>query len=275
MKRIEEYDNYRDFLNDWFEDRKRRFTFFSTRYFCQKSGIKSPSLYMEVVKGNRNLTDQTIPQFIAGLGLTDSDAAFFRILVHLNQAQDPKERDIYTGELRKFRDKITKEVIPADHYEYYSRWYNPVLRELACIVDWKDDYEKLASLINPAVKVKEVKECIGMLLRLGFLAKDENGAYRQGAPSITSGNHVHAAGIRSLNRNFAELAGEAIEKYTPQERNISSMTIGISEDAYRQLNQEIEEFRDRVRRIVFDDAKSDRVYTLNLHLFPLSEKQGD
>ncbi len=274
MKRIEQYDDYREFLHDWFEDRKKRFRFFSNRYFCQKAGIKSPSLFKEVVKGARNLTDQTIAKFIKGLGLTDSDAAFFKILVHLNQAQDPKERDIYTSELRKFRDKVMKEVIPAEHYEYYSRWYNPVLRELACIIDWRDDYEKLASLVNPPVKVKEVKESIAMLLRLGFIVKDEQGRYRQSAPSISSGNHIHAAGIRSLNRDFADMASGAIEKYSPAQRHISSMTIGLSADAYRRLGQEIEEFRDRVRRIVFEDNRSDRVYTLNLHLFPLTEKPG-
>jgi uncharacterized protein (TIGR02147 family) len=275
MKRIEQYDNYREFLTDWFEDHKARFRFFSNRYFCRKAGIKSPSLFSEVVKGSRNLTDLTIEKFIKGLALTDGDAAFFKILVHLNQSQDPKERDLYTTELRKFRDKVAKEVIPAEHYEYYSRWYHPVLRELACIVDWDDDYGKLASLVNPAVRGKEVRESIEMLLRLGFIIKDEHGRYRQHTPSISSGNHIHAAGIRNLNREFADMASGAIEKYTPEERHISSMTIGISSDAYRKLGQEIEEFRDRVRRIVFEDAGSDRVYTLNMHLFPLTRKPGE
>jgi uncharacterized protein (TIGR02147 family) len=134
MNRIEQYDDYRIFLSDWFDDHKKRFRFFSNRFFCQKAGIKSPSLFSEVVKGTRNLTDQTIEKFIKGLGLTDSDAAFFKILVHLNQAQDPKERDLSTSELRKFHDKVAGEVIPAEHYEYYSRWYNPVVRELACLI---------------------------------------------------------------------------------------------------------------------------------------------
>jgi len=275
MERIEHYDDYRRFLHDWFEDRKVRFKFFSNRYFCQKAEIKSPSLFTEVVKGHRNLTDQTIPKFIKGLGLTDSDAAFFKILVHLNQTQDPKERELYMAELRKFRDKVVKEVIPAEHYEYYSRWYHPVVRELACLVDWHDDYEKLASMVEPKLRVREVKDSIAMLVRLGFLTRDEHGAYHQSAPSISSGNHIHAAGIRNLNRHFAEMASDAIEKYTPKERHISSMTLGISADAYRRIEQEIEEFRDRIRRIVFEDHGSDRVYTLNLHLFPLTQKPGE
>ena len=273
MKRIEHYDNYRDFLRDWFEDRKKRFRFFSNRYFCQKAGIKSPSLFKEVVNGNRNLTEQSIPKFIRGMGLTDSDAAFFRILVHLNQAQDPKEREIYTEELKKFRDKVVKEVIPAEHYEYYSRWYHPVVRELSCLVDWKDDFRYLASLITPQVKTREVKESVAMLIRLGFLVKGDDGLYYQSAPSITSGSHVHAAGVRDLNRHFTNLGSEAIDRFSQDDRYVSSMTVGISKEAYDSLRQEIEEFRDRVRRIVFDDNGSDRVYSMNMQLFPLSDRE--
>jgi uncharacterized protein (TIGR02147 family) len=274
MKRIEHYDDYREFLKDWFDDRKGRFHFFSNRYFCQKAGIKSPSLFLEVVKGNRNLTEKTIPQFIKGLGLTDSDAAFFTILVHLNQSQDPKKRDIYTTELKKFRDKVHKEVIPATHYEYYSRWYNPVIRELVCLVDWKADYSMLASYINPPLKEKEVRESVELLLRLGFITRDENGSYSQSSPVIASGNHVHAAGIRNLNKEFSDMASEMIDKYTSDERYISSMTVGISQNAYKKIVQEFEEFKDRVRRIVHDDIESDRVYNVNLHLYPLSKTPG-
>jgi uncharacterized protein (TIGR02147 family) len=274
MKRIEHYDNYRDFLKDWFEDRKNRFHFFSNRYFCQKAGIKSPSLFSEVVKGNRNLTEKSIPQFIKGLGLTDSDAAFFTILVHLNQAQDPKKRDIYTTELKKFRDKVTKEVIPATHYEYYSRWYNPVIRELVCLVEWNDDHSVLASYLNPPLKEKDVKESVELLLRLGFITRNENGKYLQSSPVIASGNHVHAAGIRNLNKAFADMASEMVDRYTSEERYISSMTVGISRDAFMQIRQEFEEFKDRVRRIVHDDTRSDRVYNVNLHLYPLSKTSG-
>jgi uncharacterized protein (TIGR02147 family) len=74
---------------------------------------------------------------------------------------------------------------------------------------------------------------------------------------------------------FSELGTRAIEAFTPSERYISSMSIGISQDSYLKLVLEIEEFKDRVRRIVNDDKKADQVYTVNLHLFPVKGKQKD
>lgn len=272
MQRIEYYENYRDFLRDYFIDRKKRFSFFSNRYFCKKAGLKSPSLYQEVVEGKRNLTEKTLQAFIKGLGLTDRDSAFFSALVNLNQSRTDHERDIYLKQLKTLRNKINPEVIPADHYEYYAHWYNPVIRELVCIIDWKEDYEILASALNPPIRKKEAQESVELLLRIGFISKNENGSYQQNSPAITSGEHIKSVGIRSLNRQFSELGTRALDTFTPEERYISSMTVGISRQSYSQILQEIEEFKDRIRRIVDEDKSSDCVYSVNLQAFPLSIK---
>ena len=275
MKRIEHYDNYRDFMRDYFEDRKRRFTFFSNRYFCQKAGIKSPSLYQEVVEGKRNLTETTIPCFIKGMGLTEKDAAFFSLLVHLNQCKTEQERALYVTQLKQLQQKVHQEMVPAEHYAYYANWYNPVIRELACILDWGDNYDLLARAVNPCIKKREARESVNLLLRLGFLTRDSNGKYFQGAPAITSGSHVHAAGVRHINKQFSELGTQAIETFDSSLRHISSMTVGVSEASFRQINQEIEEFKDRLRRIVDDDKATNSVYTVNIHFFPVSTKKKE
>jgi uncharacterized protein (TIGR02147 family) len=275
MKRIEQYDNYRDFLRDYYADHKSRFSFFSNRHFCQKAGIKSPSLYQEVVDGKRNLTSRTIGAFIKGLSLTDLDATCFTALVHLNQSKSDKEREVFLNELKRFRNKVKQEVIAADHYEYFAHWYNPVLRELACTIEWKDDYEYLGKMLTPSVSKKEVQESIELLVHLGFIKKDTNGKYLQQSAAITTGSHVRSVGIRSLNRQFSELGTRSLDTVNPAERHVSSMTIGISADSFRKIEQEVEEFKERIRRIVDDDKKSDQVYSLNVQVFPLSRKNKD
>ncbi len=273
MERIEHYDNYRQFLRDYFEDRKKRFPFFSNRYFCNKAGIKSPSLYQEIVDGKRNLTRNTLPAFIKGLGLTDKDAAFFTALVHLNQSKTQEEKQLYFSQLKQLRRKVDLKVIPADHFEYYSHWYNPALRELACTIDWGEDYELLARSVEPPIKKKQAKESIDLLLRLGFITRGESGTYHQSSPAITTGQHISSQGVRNLNRQFSELGTRALEAFPPTKRYISSMTLGVSEDSYRKIVQEVEEFKDRIRRIVDDDKHTDRIYNCNIHLFPLSKEQ--
>jgi uncharacterized protein (TIGR02147 family) len=64
---------------------------------------------------------------------------------------------------------------------------------------------------------------------------------------------------------------EAIDRFPPSERDVSSLTIGISKKSYSLIKQEIQEFKNRIIRIVDDDEDSDQVYNVNVQLFPLSK----
>lgn len=152
MERIEFYTDYRTFLKDFYAEKKKRHSYFSYRYFCSKAGITSPALYKEVVGGQRNLTERTIEAFIKGMGLIESDASYFRVLVHFNQSENEREKVEALERLRGLKRKVKQEVVPLDLYEYYSVWYYPVLRELACILDWNGDCRLLARAVIPAIK---------------------------------------------------------------------------------------------------------------------------
>lgn len=272
MLRIEYYSDYRRFLKDLYEDRKKRFPFFSNRYFCRKAGIKSPSLLKEVIDGKRNLTDKTIPAFAKGFSLTENDAKFFTLLVHFNQSTDTQTKQQLLEQMRGLTRKVKQEVVPADHYAYYAKWYNPVIRELACLLDWHGNYALLARSVSPPIKKSEAKKSVELLLELGFLEKKEDGSFTQNHPAITTGREVTSLGVRALNRELAKLGTEAIENFPPSERDISSLTIGISRKSFGLIKQEIQEFKNRVVRIVDDDTDADQVHNLNIQLFPLSVK---
>lgn len=271
MKRIEEYDNYREFLSDFIADRKKRFAFFSNRYFCRKAGISSPSLCREVISGKRNLTEKTIAAFSRGMDLTERDTLFFRLLVRFNQSKTIDEQAIYLAELKQFRKKVTTSYIPADSFAYYEHWYHPAIRELASLLDWNDDYELLARSLEPQITPVAAKKSVDLLIKLGFLARQKDGRYKQTAPAIASGNNV--TGVRSLNRQFGELGIAAIENIPVDDRYISSMTVGITRKTYKTLEKEIEAFKDRLRSIVEEQDEAEAVYNLNLHLFPLTRNR--
>jgi uncharacterized protein (TIGR02147 family) len=272
MQRIEYYSDYRAYLKDYYADQKKRFSFFSNRYFCKKAGIKSPSLLKEVVEGKRNLTEKTIPAFIRGLKLNESDGKFFTLLVHFNQSREPHTKQQYLEQMRGLTRKVKQDLVPADHYAYYSKWYNPVIRELACLLDWKDDFGILARSVDPPIKKAEARESVKLLLELKFLVKSKDGSYSQSHPAITTGKEVTSLGVRTLNHHLSAMGMEAIDRFPPSERDVSSLTIGISKKSYSLIKQEIQEFKNRIIRIVDDDEDSAQVYNVNVQLFPLSKK---
>ena len=270
MERIEQYTDYRKFLKDYYKERKKHFKYFSYRYFSKKADVKSPSLFKEVVQGKRNLTIDTIKAFIRGLGITENDGRFFTALVQFNQSEKPQEKQAYLEEMRGLKRQVKEKIIPIDLYAYFSNWRYPVLRELACLLDWKDDYHLLARSVRPAITFNEARDGIQLLLHLGFLEKTAEGRYVQKDPAITTGSEVISPAIREMNRQFAEIGMQAIQAFAPSRRDISSLTMGLSEKSYQMIKQEIQEFKNRVIRIASDDAASDKVYDLNVQLFPMS-----
>jgi len=270
MKRIEFYDDFREYLKDYYLERKEKFPHFSYRYFCNKAGLKSPSHFREIISGSRKLTSKMLDAFIKGMGLTETDARYFTTLVSFNQTKNATQKQQFLMQLRGYKRKVKQSLVSTDQYEYYSKWYNVVIRELACQINWNDDYELLSKSVIPHIKKNEAKESVEFLLRAGFLEKRADGNYYQADPAITSGSEVSSLGIRSYNKFMANLAVDAIEEFPTTERDIQSVTIGISQDGYRLIKQEMQEFISRVVRIVDDDRHADQVYNVNVHLFPVS-----
>ena len=272
LKRIEYYADYRHFLRDFYEDRKQHSPGYSFRVFCRTSGIKSPLLFKEVIQGKRNLTKKTIPAFARGLGLTDADASFFAQLVAFNQSATAEEKQACLERMRGLKRPVKQKTVPLDQYEYYAKWYNPVLREMACILDWRGDFAFLARSLDPPISTHEARSSVALLMRLGMIAKEPDGRYIQPDRAITTGAEVSSVGVRMLNHHLSLLGAEALSRFPPTQRDISSIVIGVSPRTFPLIKQEIQEFRRRIIRIADEDECPDRVYDVNIQFFPASKK---
>jgi uncharacterized protein (TIGR02147 family) len=69
---------------------------------------------------------------------------------------------------------------------------------------------------------------------------------------------------------MAHLAADAIDSCPAEERDISGVSIGISPIGFLETREELARCRQRLLEIAAQDKDSDRVYRVNLHLFPLS-----
>lgn len=270
VKALEQYTDYREYLKDFYTDRKKRSPTFSYRQFSQKAGVRSPSLLREVTEGRRNLTEASIQQFSKGLGLTETDSKFFSALVHYNQAQDPATRLQWLEAMRGLRRRVKASFVPLENHEYYARWYIPVVRELACRIDWDDDFRRLARRLRPAISATEARQAVDLLVRLGFLEK-RDGAWIQPDPALTTGAEVDSLHVRAGNLQFATLGAESIEQIPPSRRDVSTIVVGISNDGFRRIKEEIRLFKERVARIAEDDEAADSAFAVNVQLVPHSQ----
>jgi uncharacterized protein (TIGR02147 family) len=78
-----------------------------------------------------------------------------------------------------------------------------------------------------------------------------------------------------MQKQYAHLAADSLERYSRDYRHISGMTMGLDREAYERLAAELDAFRKKVAEIVSNVKSYDRVYRMNLQLFPLSKQVGE
>ena len=282
MQPVFEFIDYRRFLAIYYESKKETSHYFSYRYFSQKLGINSPSFLKHVIDGKRNLTTKMIERFSKALDLSAKEARYFRNLVHFNQAKTSGEKQEHYALLRAMAGMVKESVLAPDQYDYFVNWYTPVIRELICLHDFHDDYRLIAAAVKPQILPSEAKAAVALLLRMKFVERQADGKYRQTSTAITADGSITSLAVRSFTHAMLDHSKTALDAVDKKERHISGLTMGISSEAYEVIAAEIEAFKDRIKVIVNRDMGGNRIYQMNIGLFPVSEvlkllpeKRGD
>jgi len=167
-----------------------------------------------------------------------------------------------------------------EQFEFYAEWYHSAIRSLIDVYpSHSTDFAWIAKNVYPPITLKQVKHSIELLLGLGLIEADGKHGCRLTAKSITSGREMTSLAVQHFHRSTADLAKRAIEVLPVSKRNMSGLTLGISEETYRRICSEIEQFRSRIITLAEADDHADRTYQLNVHLFPvtrtdIAQKEG-
>ena len=271
MGTIFEYMDYRDFLRQLFEQRKAEHSFYSYRLFSQKAGFKSPNFLKLVVDGKRNLTKASVYRVAKAFGLNKSESDYLENLVFLNQSKTLDEKNLYLSRIMRYRVKCNPRLLEASEYDYYSQWFNPVVIELVTAVDFRDDYRRLGSTVVPVITAAEAERSVALLLRLGMIVRNDDGTYRRAAASVTTGPQVRSVAVANYHKAMMRLASESIERFSAAERDISSVTVAVSEETRQLIQEKLQRLRKELLELAESDRQPQRVLQLNLQMFPLSK----
>lgn len=270
MKPVMEYNNFRIFMRDFYTERKDR-SGFTWRDFAKACDYSSPVFLKLVCDGKANLSEVGIERVAAAMGLVGVDLLYFRQLVSFNQSKDSASKKAAYKQMRSIAASNSVKLVGEDQYDYFESWVNPVLRELAPKMKGATP-AKMAEEIEYGVDTAEVKKALALLQKVNLIQKNDKGNYVQQSKSITTGNlDVASLAVRDMHRQMGELAVKSLDEVPVDERDISGMTLGVSEIAFHKIVQEIADFRRRIGAIVNEDSGSERVYRMNVQLFPLTK----
>ena len=270
MKPITEYQDYRKYMLDYFDWRKRS-SAFSWREFSKIAGFSSPSYLKLVCDGKSSLSRVGVPLVAAAMGLNEFECEYFKLMVEFTNAKDDDKKKEAFLKMKGLASEQHVRVLNADAFDYYESAVNSVVRELAPLMPGALPGE-IAKKIKHTFTAQQVRDSLKLLVKLNILKALGENVYEQTDKVITGSGEALKLALRSMNGQMIDLAREAIEKIAPGERNISGVTIGVDETAVNRISEEVDRFRKHVIAIAGESKKINQVYRLNLQLFPLTEK---
>jgi len=271
MVNLLEYQNYREYLKDYYNEQKKTKKYFSYRYFAKKADINASAFLYYVIEGKRNLTKKSITKISTAIGHTKEEAEYFENLVFFNQAQTIAEKSMYYSRIVEYRKSIDIKIVGEEQYEFYSKWYHSVIRELVPLIDFRNDYALLSQCLLPAITEKEARESVGLLERLGLLEVDENGLYHQTDALLSvKPDPKNSFLIEKFQLEMLLMAKRSYDTVARADRMSSSTTISISKETFDLFKAKAREFRKELLELAKLDTAPDRVYQLTINLFPLS-----
>jgi uncharacterized protein (TIGR02147 family) len=265
-----EYADYRLFLKDFYEWAHSKDRNFSHRLIASKVGSASSGWFSDILKSRQNLTGSQIIKLAALLKLSEKQADYFESLVHFSQSTSLDEKNRYYRKLIALRGPDAK-VVGLDRFQYYSKWYYSAIRELLFFFDFQGDHSALARKLNPPIRAAEAAEAIKLLESLDFIRKDAQGRFRPLESTLRKdGSFKSLFAVNFLKANM-ELGIAALEKFPKEERHISAMTLSYSKPFLAKAVAEIEALRNRLLALMEEDSNPEKVYQMNLQLFPLTQ----
>ena len=268
---IYNFTSYREFLHDYYKEQKKTNSSFSYQSFANKAGFKTKTYIYKVIKGKKALAKSSTLKIAQAIGLKKRETDYFEAMVNFNNAKSIDEREHYFHSLQSLSKNYKASVIRRNQFSYFNQWYNAVIRELVIILDWKEDYNTLAKAVNPPITPGQAKKAVKLLRDLGMIKRLPTGRYIQADKTITTGEMIKSLAVHKFQMQYMDLAEQSLERHKKEVREMSTLTVGITEEGFHKIQEELKYFRRKLVEIVRNDEPADRVYHINFQLFPVSE----
>jgi uncharacterized protein (TIGR02147 family) len=268
MPDIFEYFDYRKFLQDFYERKKKENPIFSYRFIANKVGLDH-SLIVRILEGKRHISDKKIRSFAGICKLQKREEAYFEALVRFGKAKSDQEAKIYFEQLLALKRHPSR-IIQSGQYEYFKKWYYVAVRSCLEYIDFRGDYKALAGHLEPPITVKQARDAVKLLLNLGLVEKLKDGKYVLTDKHLSTGTDWLSFAIKDFQKESIRMSAGSLDRHAKEVRDISTVTMAIDTDCLDDIKERLTACRNDIIRMVDKMYAPGRVYQLNVQFFPLT-----
>ena len=264
-----QYTNYRVYLRDYYEFKKKTVPAFSLRFFAEKAGLSSHAHLKLTIDGKRNITKNTVVKLIHGLGLQNQRAAYFESLVFFNQAQTDTDKQVYYAQLLKASPRSKLHKMDAVQFRIFREWHHSAILEMVALKDFRPIPDWISKRLGGLVTPAQVTESLKLLVELGLLVKTANG-YRQRDPLITTDDEVQDMMVKMYHLQMLKLSADMLSALPGPQRDVSALTFSIKREDFPNLKKHLQLMRKELLDFSAKAGEAEDVVQINIQLYPLT-----
>lgn len=265
---ILEYNDYRIYLKDCLEGLRESRPWFSLRYLARQMEL-DPGNLVKVVQKERHLPDRCLPILASELGLNQRDSEYLVHLMAFGKARTSrKEQETYEKLLGlKY---VRPEVLGRDQYAFYRDWRCTAILAMLHLDLPRATEIAIADRLLPRTNAEEVHRILKLLEELGLARRAKAGRWVATKSVLTTGEAWKDLSIRAFQKETLQLAARALDSIPREDRDISTLTVTLGPTDLEKVREMAREFRQAVLAMAAEAPAPERVWQVNVQLFPLS-----
>ena len=275
MISVFDYQQYRDYLRDYYLDQKRRKTGMTYSRFSASAGVRSPNYLKVVIDSQKNLTSENIVRFSKALDLKEHESDYFEALVHFNQSKIPLERDFYEERLNRVKSRYSghasrERLLSEYEFEAISDWKHHAVMVLTNIRGFEERLSWIRDRLFHMASEQEIGSILERLQTIRLISRDENGRRKQTHRQVKTKPELGRVLARAFYEGLFSRASQALKLTEPEEREFSNYIVGISPKQIPELKRKVREFMKQLNEWALENSKPHQVYALGFSAFPLT-----
>lgn len=275
MVNIYDYIDYRQYLVALYEYLHATDGSVSYRSFSRLAGSTSPNFLQLIRDRKLNIAPRSVSLLANTLKLNKKEEEYFEAIISFDHAKTHKEKDRYLRHVLQMRNNTATVELQKEQFDFVSRWYIPVVRELLICKEYTDDPQWIADRIVPRISLTQVKKAITLLENLGMITRNAAGQpWRQTSRTVSTPSEVLSVAATSYHLDAIGLGRDAIERFTAASRDIRAVTIGLPHSKIPEIKQRIEGFWNELLSFANDQHLVEEVVQVNIQMFPMSDTRS-
>lgn len=265
--------DYRDYLKSLYLQIKKLKSNYSYLLFAEDLGFSKTNVLHLIIQGKRPLSVKAGKKIATGLKLSGVDKNYFDILVQYQNARDSQKREQLFKKLLSAKNKSLGSIEDKSKLEFFSEWYHPTIYEMSYLDDFQADASWIADRLNARLRPEQIRKSLQLLESLNLIYFDKTSdRYHPTEGDVSTGDEIASVAVIRYHQKLIEMGKESLTRISEDLRDVSSITVCVSEEMAERLKEEVRTFRKKMLMLAKESKSMDTVYQMNVQLFPLTKE---